>query len=208
MEPLTPESPDAPDGDPRDDAAPPAALAETLAQASPEAGREGVRTLVPILYGELRDIASRLLARTPDPALQPTAVVHDAFMKLASSSQVRLEGRPHFLALAARVMRQVLADHAKAARRGKREGGRRRVTLFSGVASAEDDGLRRAIDAEALDDALGRLEAIEPRYARVVELRFYAGLSVEEVAEALGVSPRTVELDWRAARAWLRDRLA
>lgn len=186
----------------------PGALAERLSGEAPEERRPGIRTLVPLVYGELREIAGRLVGQRSDASIQPTMVVNDAFLKLAASASAAWTDQRHFLALAARVMRQVLADHAKESRREKRGGGWRRVSLtHAGEEAREDSIAERAIDAEALDAALATMEEIEPRYARVVEMRFYAGMSSAEVAEVLGVSPRTVELDWRAARAWLRERL-
>ncbi len=183
----------------------PETLAERLACEVPEAHKPTIRTLVPTVYDELREIATRLLAhRSSDACLQPTAIVHEAYLKLASSTEATWNDKSHFLALCARVMRQVLADHARDAQRVKRGGAdRRRLTLTTNLVG----GGSSPIDALALEDALLRLEVTEPRAARVAEMRFLAGMSVEEVGAVLNVSPRTVEVDWRAARAWLRREL-
>jgi RNA polymerase sigma-70 factor, ECF subfamily len=180
-------------------------LAERLACDVPEIHKPTVRTLVPTVYEELRAIATRLLAhRSSDACLQPTMIVHEAYLKLASSTEASWNDKSHFLALCARVMRQVLMDHAREAQREKRGGAeRRRITLTTNLVR----GGGSPIDAMAIEDALQRLEVVEPRAARVAEMRFLAGMSVEEVGEVLSVSPRTVELDWRAARAWLRREL-
>jgi RNA polymerase sigma-70 factor (ECF subfamily) len=163
--------------------------------------------LATALYGELRRLA-RLFMRgeRPGHTLQPTALAHEAYMRLAGQSRVRWQGRTHFMAVAARVMRRVLIDHARAHARGKREGGWRRITLAEGLDAGAGTGLDRD-QLLAVDAALRKLEALDPREARVVELRFFVGLSMPEVAEALGVSLRTVEGDWTHARAWLRREL-
>ncbi|MBL9119553.1 MAG: sigma-70 family RNA polymerase sigma factor [Phycisphaerae bacterium] len=180
-------------------------LAERLVNDAPPDHHPALRTLVPLVYDELRAIAVKLIAHRPtDACLQPTAVVHEAFIKLASAPEASWSDRSHFLALSARVMRQVLADHIRDERRLKRGGGeRRRLTLTTLVLSEKGS----PVDAMALDDALARLEEIEPRAARVAEMRFLAGMTVEEVSSVMEVSPRTIELDWRAARAWLRREL-
>lgn len=173
--------------------------ADRAVQPNPEA-----EELFPRLYGELREIADRLLrGEVVGHTLQPTALVHEAWFKLAGPSAPRPVDREHFLALAARAMRQVLVDHA-----------RRRRTLKRGGASIDltiaDDRLGFAIpldDLIAVDDALSRLSGRSERLARVVELRFFAGLSEEETARALGVTTRTVQRDWAKARAWLHAEL-
>jgi RNA polymerase sigma-70 factor, ECF subfamily len=161
--------------------------------------------LLRLLYNDLRAQASSYFrAQRADHTLQPTALVHEAFMRIAGNANITFEGRSHFLAVAAMAMRNVLADHARRRRAEKRGGGDwERITL-TGLGS--DDG-ERMIDALDLDEALAALQREDERQAKIVELRFYGGLSVDEVAHILGVSPRTVDLDWRMARAWLRNRL-
>ena len=162
--------------------------------------------LFDLAYAELRDIASAAFARRGHAArtLQPTALVHEAYLKIAGSKGDGWQSRSHFLALAATAMRQVLVDYARASSAAKRGGDWARVTLRSGVMFQDD----RAVDLLSLDEALSQLHDIEPRKARVVELRFFAGLSVEESAEILGVSRRTLLDDWRVARAWLAAALS
>lgn len=160
--------------------------------------------LFPRLYDELRDIADRLLHREAvGHTLQPTALVHEAWFKLAGPHAPQPVDRAHFLAIAARAMRQVLVDHAR--RRGARKRGGPQVDL-----TIADDRLGFTIpldDLLAVDDALTRLGEQNPRLARVVELRFFAGLSEAEVAAALDVTSRTVQRDWAKARAWLHAEL-
>ena len=155
--------------------------------------------LLPLLYSELHAIAARhMRGERPGHTLQPTALVHEAFLRLVGGTPATFDDRAHFLRAASQAMRRVLVDHARARNAAKR-GGALRVTLDEGVAGA-DDG---AVDLLVLDDALSRLAAAEPRWAQVVELRYFAGLEVPEVAEALGISTATVKRDWRFARAWL-----
>jgi len=162
--------------------------------------RAALDRLMPLVYGELRQLAAGHLARERrDHTLQPTALVHEAFLRLVDHRRIQWQGRAHFLALAATLMRQLLIDHARKHRAEKRGGGGARVTLHDGDAMLE----ARPVELIALDDALSALAAIDPRQARVVELRFFGGLTVEEAAEVLAVSPATVKLDWSMARAWL-----
>jgi RNA polymerase sigma factor (TIGR02999 family) len=160
--------------------------------------------LFPRLYAELREIADRLLrGEVVGHTLQPTALVHEVWFKLAGPNGPRPVDREHFLALAARAMRQVLVDHARRRRAQKRGGASVDLTIA-------DDRLGFAIpldDLIAVDDALSRLGSRSERLARVVELRFFAGLSEEETARALGVTTRTVQRDWAKARAWLHAEL-
>lgn len=158
-----------------------------------------------LVYRDLRDRASAYFRNVrSDHTLQPTALVHEAYLRI-SSGDIAWKDRSHFLAVAAKAMRYVLADHARRRRSEKRggDGARERVTLC-GIGS---DGGDRIIDALDLEEALTELGAVNERLARIVELRFFAGLTVEEVAELLDLAPRTIELDWRTARAWLRNRL-
>jgi RNA polymerase sigma-70 factor, ECF subfamily len=155
----------------------------------------------PEVYAQLRALASRYLSAGSAPTLQPTALVHEAWLRLASAGgeAPAWRDRSHFCAVAARAMRQALVDHLRRSRADKRGGGLERVTL-TGVLG-HDPGA--GVDVLALEDALAQLQALDARQARIVELRFYGGLSVPEAAECLGVSVSTVEKEWRAARAWL-----
>jgi RNA polymerase sigma factor (TIGR02999 family) len=164
-------------------------------------GREDAREeLLPLLYDELRVIARRLLGdQGKAHTLQPTELVHEAWIRLIDQTRARPEDQTHFLRLAARAMRFVLVDHARAKGAGKRGGGRRRVTLGDDVAADVD----RAGDLVALDEALENLGRVDRDLERLVELRFFGGLKHEEIAANLGVSLRSVERDWRLARAWL-----
>ncbi len=156
--------------------------------------------LLPPLYDELRRLAARAMrTERPDHTLQPTALVHEAYLKLSQSAELEVGGRPQLYVLAARAMRQILVDHARARRTAKRGGLAVQVTLDGAQARAPAN----AFDLLALDQALGRLGEIDPRQEEVVELRFLAGLSVEEAARALGVSPTTVKRESAMARAWL-----
>ena len=154
---------------------------------------------LPIVYDELRAIAGNLFKHQPGQTLQPTALVHEAFLKLVDQSGAAWQDRAHFMAVAAKAMRHVLIDHARERGAAKRGGGWKRVTLDVADGASE----AKPIDLLALDEALGRLGELDSRQASVVEMRFFAGLSVRETAEVLGVSQRTVELDWKMARAWL-----
>ncbi len=160
--------------------------------------------LFPAIYAELRALAAHLLdgeARTA--TLQPTALVHEAYVKLAEG-QAGARGRSHFLALAARAMKQVLVDRARAQKTDKRGGQLRRVTL-TGVDAAGDG--HDELELLAIHEAIEELHALDERQAEVVTLRFFGGLEVEEIAQVLGVSKSTIELDWRLSRAWLQVRL-
>ena len=160
--------------------------------------------LVPELYDELRRIAHRQLARGGPGTLNTTALVHEAYLKLADGSGPSRVDRGHFLALAAVTMRHILLDRAKARVAVKRGGGRRQITLEDDLVSPDD----QALALLQLEEALNRLATLSPRLARVVEFRFFGGLSNEEIATALGVTPRTVERDWAKARMLLRRALA
>jgi RNA polymerase sigma factor (TIGR02999 family) len=168
------------------------------------------------VYAELRALAARYLAgERAGHTLQPTALVHEAYLRLASSPAAEGRTRQEFIAIAATVMRRVLVDSARARRAAKRagpDGGGHRIAiehaeLFARAPDSGAAGATEAVDLVALDSALRTLDAVSPRQARVVELRFFGGLSVEQAAELLGVSTRTVEVDWRTARAWLRREL-
>jgi RNA polymerase sigma factor (TIGR02999 family) len=167
------------------------------------AGDAGARSeLMTRVYDELRALAGRYLAgERRAHTLQPTALVHEAFVRLAHGAEFPAESRAQFFATAARSMRQVLIDHARARRTAKRDG--ERVELDEALVSFED----RSLDLLALDAALGELEGAEPRLARLIELRFFAGMESDEIARVEGVSERTVRRDILFARGWLRRRL-
>ena len=170
-------------------------------------GDEGAsNALLVLLYDELRGLAQGFFRRRhPGETLQPTALVHEVFLKLTRGRRIDWESRGHFLAVAARAMRQILANHAEKRRALKRGGDRARVTL-SGLGTTPSPEAQ--VDLIDLDDALGKLAAVSPEQARIVEMRFLAGGSEEDVARALDVSARTVRRQWRMARAFLRAELA
>ena len=156
------------------------------------------------VYTELRAIAARYLRRErTNHTLQPTALVHEAYLKLVGQTRVDWQGRAHFLAFAAQAMRQILVDHARRHRAAKRGGKRHRIVL--------DDNLvvevNRDVDLLALEDALTKLTKLDPRQAQMIELRFFGGLSIAEVAKVMGMSKRSVEREWTMVRAWLRREL-
>ncbi len=162
--------------------------------------------LLPVVYDELRRLAgSYFQSQNADHTLEPTALVHEAYAKLAGAADDEWANRAHFFGVAAKAMRQVLTDHARRKKAAKRGGGYDRVTL-SGLITPPD-GVSQ-IDLIALDEALEKLSARYPQQARVVELRFLAGLPLEEAARVLGVSASTVERKWLMARAWLRRELS
>ena len=168
--------------------------------------RAALEELFPLLYPELHAIASReMRGERSNHTLQPTALVNEAYLRLAGGSgTTSWRDRTHFLSAAARVMRNVLIDHARARSAQKREAGLR-VTLQDDHADLSDSAT--TLDLLALDDALNQLAEAEPRWAQVVELRFFGGLELDETAEALQISPVTVSRDWRFAKAWLADKL-
>ncbi len=160
--------------------------------------------LLPLVYSELRQLAASYLKRERDGhTLSPTALVHEAFLRLVDQSRVDWKGKTHFLAVGADAMRRILIDHARARKRDKRGRDWRRVAFDHAVADLA------ILDVDLVDfrDSLEALAALDKRQARVVELRLFAGLSMDEIATVLQVSKRTVEGDWTHARAWLRDRL-
>jgi len=167
-------------------------------------GPAAIDRLMSILYDELRRIASRQLRKErPDHTLETTALVHEAYVKLVGLDRISWQNRAHFLAVASRAMRRVLVDHAVSRRAQKRGGIRRKVPLDD-VAPGHAQPVETLV---ALDTALHRLEQIDPRLSRVVECRYFGGMSVEEAAEALQVSPATIKRDWSVARAWLNREL-
>lgn len=161
---------------------------------------EALGRLVSLLYPELRRIARQHLRRRDDShTLESASVANEAFLKLMRASVIRCENRVHFLALCSQVIRRILVDHANRRRYAKRGGDAVRVPLDEVVLGAQ----ARGIELLALNEALEALSKIDPRKGRVVELRYFGGLSVEETAEAMGVSPETVKRDWKMAKAWL-----
>lgn len=167
--------------------------------------RTAVDRLTPVLYEELRALAAGMMRRErSDHTLQATALVHEAYAKLIDQTRVNWQNRAHFFAVAAQAMRRILVDHARRHGVLKRGGERAKLSL-DGQLVAECE---QVVDLVALDEALERLAAREPLQARIVEMRFFAGLSVDETGEALGMSASTVEREWRCARVWLRQVLA
>jgi RNA polymerase sigma factor (TIGR02999 family) len=161
--------------------------------------------LMPMIYHELHRLAARHLARErAEHTLQPTALVNEAYLRLIDQKRVRWQNRAHFLGIAAQMMRRILVDYARARRYAKRGGGAPVVSLHE----AAEVSVEKASDLIAVDDALTRLSEIDIRKGRVVELRFFGGLSVEETAEVLQISPNTVLREWRTAKAWLHRELS
>jgi RNA polymerase sigma factor (TIGR02999 family) len=161
--------------------------------------------MFPVVYDELRRIAARAMRRErPDHTLCATALVNEAWLELSKLTRLQWQNRSHFLAIAAQAMRRVLIDHAVARRRLKRGGGQAVQSLDADAVALV---VEQADDMLALDEALQRLTAMNERHARIVECRFFGGMSVEETAEALGISPATVKRDWALARAWLNREL-
>lgn len=163
--------------------------------------------LLPLLYSELRAIAGSHFARqSPGHTLQPTALVHEAYLKLMRNEDVAWEGKSHFLAVAARAMRQILINHARDKKAAKRGGGAKRITIDEGLTPSGSEA-GKELDLIALDEALTKLGELNERQARVVELRFFAGLTIAQTAHVLEVGTTTVEDDWAFARAWLAREL-
>lgn len=183
-----------------------AIVAELVSGRVPE--EASAERLLPLVYDELHGLAAAYMSRErPGHTLQPTALIHEAYLKLVDQTRVDWRGRTHFLAVGAQAMKRLLVDHARARSSNKRGGDRWRVTLGEGVESGDSPKL----DPEqvlSVHLAIEELAGLDPRQARIVDLRFFGGLTVPEVAEVLGVSRRTVEAQWVHARAWLRRRLS
>jgi RNA polymerase sigma factor (TIGR02999 family) len=157
--------------------------------------------LLPIIYNDLRRLAGAYLSNErKDHTLQPTALVHEAYIRLVDWENVSWQNRAHFFAVAAQVMRRILVDHARGKKAEKRGGFGQLLSLDEAVSFQE----KKDVDLVALDDALNELEKSDPRQAKIVELRFFGGLTIEETAEALRISPATVKNEWAFAKAWLR----
>ena len=176
-----------------------------LLQAAADGDASALGRLMPLIYDELRATARRLVG-THRPAVQPTALVHDAYLKL-SGYDGEWEGRRHFLCVAAKAMRQIIADRSRELRARKRGGAWRQVTLDEALPGTGATSAAKVIDLIELDNALKELAEADERSAAIVEMRFLAAMTVEEVAVSLDISETTVKTDWRAARAWLQARL-
>jgi RNA polymerase sigma factor (TIGR02999 family) len=156
--------------------------------------------LLPLVYDGLRALAEELMQQErPGHTLQATALVHEAYLKLVDQKRAQWQDRAHFFAVAAQAIRRILVDHARSHDRAKRGGGRVQLTLNEELAATYDE----VVDVVALDEALTKLADSHPQHARIVEMRFFAGLTIEETAAVLGMSARTVDRHWRFARAWL-----
>lgn len=191
-------------GDPRDRV--------TVIVSDFEAGAEragaSAAEIFPLVYDELRRLASYYMAREQvGHTLQPTALVHEAYLRLVDQTRTGFKGRTHFMAIGAQVMRRLLIDHARKRGAAKRGLGWKRITLGPGSEALQPEALS-AEELLNLNAALDRLAELDEREARIVTLRFFGGLNVDEVAEAVGISRRTAESDWRHARAWLRVELS
>jgi RNA polymerase sigma factor (TIGR02999 family) len=181
----------------------PEALSGLLERAS-RGDRQSIAELTPIVYQELRRLAANYLRRErPGQTLQATALVHEAYLRLLKDRQDRWQNRAHFCAIAANAMRQILIERARARHALKRGGARHKVTLDENLMP----GPSTDVDVLALNEALERLAALDEQQARIVELRYFGGLTVEETAEALDMSPATVKRHWTVARAWLAREL-
>jgi RNA polymerase sigma factor (TIGR02999 family) len=173
-------------------------LVQLLGEGDPDAADR----LLPLVYNELRALARGVMRRERrNHTLQPTALVHEVWLRLAGSDRQPWRGRAQFLAIAARSMRQILIEHARKRMAGKRGGDWQRITLDEQVSAAPSKGTQ--VDLLALDAALERLKALSSRQARIVELKYFGGLTGREIAEVLGVSTTTVENNWATAKAWL-----
>jgi RNA polymerase sigma factor (TIGR02999 family) len=162
-----------------------------------------LQALLPLVYDELKRLARNYLRNErPGHTLQSTALVHEAYLRLVQSP-LQLQNRTHFFAVAARLMREILVDHARSRRAAKRDY-RCKITLDRAVALPQ----KRDVDLLALDDALDELSRLDPRQGRIVELRFFGGLSIDETSEILGISPATVKREWTTARAWLHREMS
>lgn len=166
-----------------------------------EGDRDAPARLMPLVYDELRSLARNYLrGERPNHTLQATGLVHEAYLRLVDQTAATWQNRAHFLGVAAAVMRRILVDYARSRRAAKRGGGIEKIQLDEAIAVSPE----RHVDLVALDDAMKDLGRFDPRQSQIVELRFFGGLTVEEVGEVLGISERTVKREWRLARAWLR----
>jgi RNA polymerase sigma factor (TIGR02999 family) len=186
--------------------APPPQQITALLQAWSRGDRAALEALFPAVYGELRHQAERYMRRQPvGHTLQATALVNEAYLRLVDQKETEWRSRAHFFGVAAKAMRSILVDHARARQAAKRGAGAARLTLGQ-VGDVADR--TPAVDVLDLEEALQRLTELDPEKGRLVELRYFAGLSIEEAAEVLGVSPATLKRQWNTARAWLRRELS
>jgi RNA polymerase sigma factor (TIGR02999 family) len=161
--------------------------------------------LMPLVYEELRRMAARQLRHErTDHTLQPTALVHEAWLRLVQTNRLTWQNRAHFLGVAAELMRRILVDHARRRSAEMRGGGETRLSLDEALSVSD----QKAVGLLALDDALTSLAALDPRQSRIVELKYFGGLEIEEIAEVVGISPATVKRDWQWARAWLQREIS
>ena len=166
---------------------------------------QALAALMPIVYDELRRLAASYMRRErPGQTLQPTALVHDVYIRLLGDTGLSWQNRAHFFGIAAQLMRRILVDYARS--RGSEKHGGEQIHLA--LDDALDEAAARDADLVALDDALTSLAALDPQQSRIIELRYFGGLTIEETAEALGISDTTVEREWRMARAWLLRELS
>jgi RNA polymerase sigma factor (TIGR02999 family) len=167
--------------------------------------RDALDALLPLVYRELRQMARRyMLSENRGHTLEPTALVHEAYLRLIDQNRVTWQNRAHFFGVAAQIIRRLLVDHARARHRLKRGGAELKVTLTENINVPEQESVNLVV----LDDALNNLAELDPQQSRIVELRFFGGLSIEETAAALDISPATVKRDWAMARAWLFREIA
>ncbi len=160
--------------------------------------------LVPFVYDELRRIARRVLAgQARDHTLQPTALVHEAYLRLARRDSGNYRDRVHFFALSAQIMRQILIDHVRKSASAKRGANAITISLDEALDSPQDDSKKNGLDLIALDNAMNELAKLDPRQCKIVELRFFGGLSIDEAAEIVEISPATAKREWATARVWL-----
>jgi RNA polymerase sigma factor (TIGR02999 family) len=177
-----------------------------LLQAWASGNQAALDELLPLVYDELRRQARRYMRAQPaGHTLQTTALVHEAYLRLVDQSAVEWKSRAHFFGVASKAMRSILVDHARARNAAKRGGSARAITLDDAGGIA---GVQASVDVLALDEALGRLAQLDERKSKLVELRYFGGLGIDEAAAVLAVSPATVKRDWTTARAWLRRELS
>ena len=179
-------------------------ITQLLADAS-NGDQAALDALLPVVYNELRRLADHYLRQErPDHTLQATALVHEAYLRLVDQTNISWQNRAHFFSVAAQVMRHILVDRARAHKAGKRGGGEQKISLDEAISFFE----QRDVNLVALDEALNELAKLDAQQSRIVELRFFGGLTIEESAEVLKITPGTVRYDWRMARAWLHRALS